>query len=142
MENLGQSRGSGRNANLATRALGLAALVLIASCTRPSQGRDYAVRGLVQQIPTAGDPASGFVLRHEAIDGFVGRDGEASGMESMTMPFALARGVALDSVAVGDPVEIRLHVDWSADLPVSVTAIRELPAATVLNLGADPPANS
>lgn len=140
MENVGIARLFGRRAGLAALALGLAALALIASCSRPSQGHDYAVRGVVRQLPAPGDPAGGFFLHHEAIAGFVGRDGQASGMDSMTMPFELAQGVSLDGLAVGDPVEIRLHVDWAADLPVAVTAIRELPAATELELGADRPA--
>ena len=75
-----------------------------------------------------------FQLHHEAIPGFVGRDGQASGMESMTMPFELEKGVSLEGVAVGDPVEIKLHVDWSADLAVVVTALSELPAGTKLDL--------
>lgn len=115
-------------------ALGLAALTLVSACGRKDVGHDYTVRGIVRQLPSPGDPASDFYLEHEAIPGFVGRDGQASGMDSMTMPFELAKGVSLEGVAIGDPVEVRLHVDWSADLAVVVTALEELPAGTRLDL--------
>jgi Cu/Ag efflux protein CusF len=116
-----------------------AALALVSACGKKTSGQDYTVRGLVRQLPADGRD---FTLEHEAIPAFVGRDGEASGMMSMTMPFELEKGVSLDGVEVGDPVEIQLHVDWSADLAVVVTALRELPAGTKLDLPAAEPAGT
>lgn len=92
----------------------------------------YTVRGLVRDLPNPQRPGSEFSVHHEAIDDFVGIRGEVVGMSSMTMPFPVADGIDLDGVAVGDPVEITMEIDWDGDPPVLVTAVRELPAGTPL----------
>jgi len=101
----------------------------------------YEVRGQVTAVPTAGDPLSNLVIRHEAIDDFATRDGEVVGMSSMSMPFPLADGVSLDGIAPGDKVRFTLEVDWDGDPAYQITRIEPLPADTEIEYGkAHPPA--
>ena len=53
-------------------------------------------------------------------------------MDSMAMPFPVAKGVPLEGLAANDKVEITLHVDWEADSPVEITRLRKLPPDTKL----------
>lgn len=108
--------------------------LLLAACNGLGghHGETYTVRGQVTQLPVEGNPANGFQVYHEAIDRFRGRDGEVTGMDPMAMPFPLAKGVSLEGVQVGDPVELTLTVDWKAEPPVQITNLRELPAGTKL----------
>ena len=109
-------------------------LLLAAGCG--ARGRDYVVRALVVQTPEAanasGNRAAGLYLYHEAIDGWVGRDGKRDGMDPMAMPFPVARGVPLTGLAANDKVEVTLHVDWQADRAVEITRLRKLPRDTRL----------
>jgi hypothetical protein len=93
-------------------------------------GRDYTVRGKVAQLPVANQPASAFMIAHEPVDNLVDRDGKVTGMDSMTMSFPLARGLTPAGLAVGEPIEFTLHVDWSADPPVEITSLKKLPPGT------------
>lgn len=99
-------------------------------------GNTYTVRARVQQLPSQG---SGLYLEHEAIDNWIGRSGQVEGMHSMTMPFPLAKGVSLEGIGADDIVEAQIHVDWEADLPVRITALRELPRDTELEFRAAQP---
>jgi Cu/Ag efflux protein CusF len=87
----------------------------------------YRVRGVVVSLPRAGDAS--LTLRHQAVPDFVDRSGERVGMDGMTMPFPVAPGLDLEGVAAGDAVEFTLTVDWDAERPIEVTAVRELPSA-------------
>lgn len=102
----------------------------------PTGGHDYTVRAQVVQPP---DTATGLYLYHEAIDDWVSRDGKVEGMDTMAMPFPVAKGVPLDGLQANDKVEVKLHVDWSADSPVSITEVRKLPADTKLEFRAAKP---
>jgi hypothetical protein len=115
----------------------LLALVLVAGCAR---GRDYAVRGRVVQLPAPGNPASGFVVAHQAIDDFVDRQGEVVGMDPMTMSFPLGPKVSLAGLAVGDPIELTLHVDWRQSPPIHIVRVKKLPPGTpIVFRAAEPP---
>jgi Cu/Ag efflux protein CusF len=98
--------------------------VLLAAGCRPQRGRNYTVRAEVVELPS---DANGhlFVLHHEAIDGFVSRDGKAEGMDSMTMPFLVAKNVPLTQIRPGDKVEVLVHVDWQADRAVEIIGLRK-----------------
>lgn len=113
-----------------------------AGCTGPAEerdaGRTYTLRARVQQLPAQG---GGLYLTHEAIDDWVGRSGKVEGMDTMTMPFPVAKGVSLKGIAPDDVVEVQLHVDWEADLAVQITAIRELPPDTRLDFRDAKPKN-
>ena len=97
----------------------------------------YTVRARVRQVPARG--SGSFYLEHEAIDDWKGRSGKVEGMSSMTMPFPLAEDLSLEGIEPEDVVEVRLEVDWEADLPVEITEIRELPRDTRLEFRAARP---
>ena len=99
--------------------------VLLAAGCRPQRGQNYTVRAEVVELPS---DANGhlFVLHHEAIDGFVTRDGKAEGMDSMTMPFLVAKNIPLTEIRPGDKVEVLLHVDWQApERAVEIIGLRK-----------------
>jgi len=102
------------------------------SASAPAVVHSYDVRGVVRQLPRPEAPQPELWIHHESIPGFVDINGEAKGMESMTMPFIPAQGLSLDGLAVGDKVSFTLEVDWDATPPASVTTIDTLPADTLL----------
>lgn len=106
-------------------ALGALAVLLAAGCARKERGHNYIVRAQVVELP---GPANGNLLQlhHEPVDDFVTRDGKVEGMDSMTMPFLVAKHVPLREIHPGDKVEVILHVDWQADRAVEITGLRKL----------------
>jgi Cu/Ag efflux protein CusF len=100
-------------------------------------GHTYTVKGRVRQVPAQG--SGDFYLEHEAIDNYVARSGKVEGMDSMTMPFPVGENVSLEGIQPDDIVEVQLHIDWEADRPVEITAIRELPRDTQLDFRAANP---
>jgi hypothetical protein len=100
-------------------------LMLLAGACRPPRGHSYVVRAQVVEMPGAANGQT-FVLHHEAVDDFVTRDGKVEGMDSMTMPFLVARTVPLSEIRPGDKIEVILHVDWQADRAVEITGLRKL----------------
>ena len=105
-------------------ALGALAVLLAAGCVRKERGHNYVVRGQVVELPS---PANGNLLQlhHEAVDDFVTHDGKVEGMDSMTMPFLVAKNVPLTQIRPGDKVEVLLHVDWQADRAVEIIGLRK-----------------
>ncbi len=104
-----------------------------------SELRVYPVRGLLRSLPEPESERPEILVRHEAIDDFVGINGEVVGMDSMSMPFPLAPGLDLSGVAPGDKVLLRLEVDWAADEPARVTAIEKLDPESELEFRAARP---
>jgi len=98
----------------------------------------YQTRGVVRQLPDARAPGSSLMIRHETIAEFEDEDGEVVGMESMTMPFAVADEALLDGVAVGDKVAVTFAVHWQGGDPLRITALEKLPPGTTLDF--EPPA--
>lgn len=82
------------------------------------------------QLPDGQNPD--LMIRHEAIDGFVDRDGKAVGMDPMSMPFPVAEGLSLADLEVGDFIRCTVEVDWQQRSPVKISAIEKLPADTKL----------
>ena len=98
-----------------------AGFIILAACAllggpagcQGERGRTHAFRAEVTQVPSPGNGE--LFLHHEAIDDWAGRDGK---------------------------VEVTLRVDWNADMPVEITALRELPPDTRLDFReARPPRN-
>jgi hypothetical protein len=133
----------GARARAFRRTLFLLAVLSLAGCSgREESGRTYTVRGQVTQLPDPKNPGTGLYLNHEAVDDFVGRDGEMEGMNPMNMPFPVDEKVPLEGIGVGDVIEFKLHVDWEAEPAVEIVEIRELPPGTKLVYrAAKPPKN-
>jgi hypothetical protein len=132
----GRTHAARVRSGVAAVALLAGAGVLPAGCgpraVTPCAGRGYTLRGqVVAMMPRGGGPRL-ITLRHEPVDDFADRQGKVVGMDSMTMPFPVARGVPLTAVAPGDTVAVTLCVDWQADPELAVTALRKLPAGTRL----------
>lgn len=117
------------------RTLFFLAVLSLAGCSGKEEtgtGRTYTVRGQVRQLPDPNNPGTGLYLNHEAIDDFVTRDGEMTGMDPMTMSFLVDEKVPLEGLQVGDVIEFKLHVDWESDAGAEIVEIRELPPGTKL----------
>jgi hypothetical protein len=123
---------------------GACLLLAAAGCGKgEAKGRDYTVRAQVVQAPDPANPAGGLYLYHEAVDDWVGRSGKVEGMDTMAMPFPVAKGVPLAGIQANDKVEVTMHVDWDAETPVQITRVRKLPPETRLVFrAAKPPRNS
>lgn len=125
------------SAGIALAALLGATALLATACSGGGMADDgagalqtYQVRGEVTRLAAE---QGALYIRHEAIDDFVGIDGEVVGMSAMTMPFPLAEGVGVDGVAAGDKVRFTLEVEWSAEeLPYRITRVERLPEDTEL----------
>lgn len=124
------------------RTCGTVLLLAVGCAQEAKAGRDYTVRAQVVQTPDPAKPADGLYLYHEAVDDWMGRNGEVEGMDPMSMPFPAAKEVPLAGIQANDKVEVTLHVDWNADTPVQITRIRKLPPDTELVFrAAKPPRN-
>ncbi len=124
--------------SLALLSLGLLAPFLAMSCAQKSGPiQRYQVRAEVMQMPEG--PNGDLLIRHEAIDGFLDRDGKRMGMDPMSMPFPVAEGLSLAGFAPGDVIRCTLEVDWQQRSPVKIAAIEKLPAGTKLTFRAARP---
>ena len=119
----------------------LLSILSLAGCSgqKEESGRTYTVRGQVTQLPDPNNPGTGLHLNHEAIDDFVTRDGEMTGMDPMPMSFLVDDKVSLEGIQRGDLIEFKLLVDWGADTEVEIVEIRELPPDTKLDFRAARP---
>lgn len=97
--------------------------------------RSYTVRGRIEKLP--GEKAGYLMVHHAAISDFLNRKGEVVGMEEMVMEFpAVAPGVTLDGLAVGEPIELTFEVRWDDEQVWVVTRIVELAEGDELGLKA------
>src|SRR5690606_29889329 len=123
----------GRLAFAALVVLGLALAAGACKQEPSAPAAQYTVRAEIKSLPEPGGSEVLF-LHHEAIPTFVTREGQQRGMMSMSMPFAVADGVSLEGLSPGDKVEATFAVHWDQNPPTRVTALRELPADTELEL--------
>lgn len=124
--------------------MGLAASVILApACSRSEKPATqaptapeavYTVRGRIASLPDPAKPGSSLQIQHEPIDNFVRQDGKL-GMDSMTMPFPLAKSVSLEGLAANDVVEVTFEVRWKSQPRFQTTKIVKLPADTEVHLG-------
>lgn len=121
----------------------LLVIVSLAGCSGKKEneesGRTFTVRGQVIHLPDPNNPGTGIYVNHEAIDEFVTRDGEMTGMDPMGMSFPVNDKVSLEGIQVRDLIEFKLHVDWGAETEVEIVEIRELPPDTKLDFRAAKP---
>jgi hypothetical protein len=115
-------------------------LVLLAACgsgKTPPEGTVapdvYRTRGVVERLPQADGPDHAIYIHHAAIPEYRDDTGAVVGMGTMTMPFPLAKGVAIDGLAPGDPVAFTFVVTWKPRSGYEITEIRELPAGTAID---------
>lgn len=116
----------------------LSGVLAQAGCTRsepppPKPDAVYTVRGRIEQLPEPGAARSTIQIFHEPIPSFVRPDGTL-GMNAMAMPFPVAPGLSLDGFTVGDIVEFTWEHRKTGSPRYQMTAIRKLPADTVLDL--------
>lgn len=104
-------------------------LVLMAcSAAEEPDGRRYDVAGVVRGIEVEGD-VTRLRIEHEAIPDFVDIDGNAVGMEAMTMTMTVWRGLELpETLEEGDPVDFELDVDWARTPTGMIVALEVLDA--------------
>lgn len=97
----------------------------------------YTTRGTIEMLP-GGSPAAEFVVHHEPIDHFENVDG-SKGMNSMTMPLPIAKGLSIAGLKVGDVVELDFGVWYKAGTKsveaFEMTRVKKLPEGTKLNFG-------
>lgn len=133
---IGSANGSVIRSAVAVSLLIPCALVLLmaSACSdKTAPPATYTVRGVVEELPTP-ESRNNMMVQHEALPEFVHRDGKRRGMDAMTMPFGVAKGLGLDGIAKGDKIEFTLEVKWDRNPPGYITAIRKLPADTALQL--------
>jgi len=93
----------------------------------------YETRGQIVSLPDPMNPASEFMIHHEAIDRLVWDDGTMRGMDAMVMPFpAVADNVSLDGIEVGDVVRFSFDVAWEGDPKWKVISMEEIDPGTEL----------
>lgn len=102
-----------------------------------SKVKRYTLRAEIVRLPDrqGGD----LMLRHEAVDDFTDSGGTVVGMDSMVMPFPVAREVSLGGLAAGDKVEAVMVMDWDQN-DFLLERVRKLPGDTVLHFGKARPA--
>ena len=93
----------------------------------------YETRGVVERLAARNDPT--MMILHEAIPDFVGIDGKASTMESMSMPFEVAGDVSTAGVKVGSKVAFTFEVRWESGPPLLITKLKVLPDGAELDVG-------
>jgi hypothetical protein len=101
------------------------------------------IRGVVTMLPVEGNPASELKIQHEQIPTFLNKDGEIGvnmrgvpGMASMNMPFPVAEGLDISSLAIGDKVMFDFTVYWGrpdAGPAWEITRFEKLDPATELD---------
>jgi Cu/Ag efflux protein CusF len=82
------------------------ASVLVAGTGVAQEVFSYHVKGVVKALPGAGTASNEIMVKHEPIPDYRDEAGNVVGMAAMTMPFYLSKKIALDSIGVGDRVEM------------------------------------
>ena len=116
-----------------------AALLVVGACAKGAEDAPtgppdatYSTRGQVMELPqVAGGEMS---VHHEAVPDFRDQDGKPSHMDSMSMPFAVAKEVSLAGIAPGDKVAMTFEVRWETQPTLRVIKLEELPESTALDL--------
>lgn len=99
--------------------------------------RSYQLRGTVRQVSNPDGANAQVWIHHEAVEEFIGIDGEVRPMQAMTMPFSVSGTLGISTLTPGTKIAFELTVDWSADKPGLITAIETLPEDTVLDFETD-----
>lgn len=117
--------------------LGLLAGLVGAACPGDRQEEPtppdavYETRGEIAVTPAPGSRS--LLIRHESIPEFVSREGESVGMDSMTMPFSVARSLSVDDLEEGDRVDFEFEIRWDGDPILRITRLDKLPGDAELD---------
>jgi hypothetical protein len=97
----------------------------------------YHVRGQIVAIERSGDDTTARVA-HEAIPGFVDRDGKPDTMPAMTMIFALGPGLDRAALAPESQWDLTFELRWNQPPALRIVAVKPLPLGTALALAPQP----
>ena len=126
-----------RRSTLAVALLAAAAVIGAGACRKQEHlapaDATYSTRGQVIEVPKV--EGGELSVHHEAVPDFRDAEGKPSHMDSMSMPFAVARDVPLAGIAPGDKVAMTFEVRWDSEPTLRVVKLEELPENTALNLG-------
>lgn len=93
----------------------------------------YQTQGVVYGVTEVEGQWPELVIHHQSIPEFVSREGEVSGMDSMTMPFTVSPELSLAEVDEGDAIDFRFEVRWEGHPTLLVTSLERLPQGTVID---------
>jgi Cu/Ag efflux protein CusF len=93
----------------------------------------YHTRGLVTDLAGSGTERS-ITIHHEAIPGFVGRDGTTAEMPSMKMAFGAANDVPSELLQPGTQLSFDFDMRWSQRPALWIVHVAALPSGTELTL--------
>ena len=100
-----------------------------------SESVQYTVRGVVRDASQLSASPRKVRIEHEAIDDFVGIDGNVDGMMSMSMTMTVVDDASVpEGLSDGEKVLFTLDVDWQRTPTGLVVAVERLAAATELAL--------
>ncbi len=103
----------------------------------PPADHAYESRGVVERMQTRSDDH--VMILHEEIPDFIGIDGTASTMHSMSMPFAIGEGVSTTGMKVGSKIGFAFEVRWTGGEPLLVTKVEVLGEGAALELADERP---
>ena len=86
----------------------------------------YTVKGVIKQLPSAGDQKAQLLIKHEEIPAYVGEDGEVVGMHAMTMPFFASENLDLSVFKVGDCINFNFDSWWGSKPGDKVTSMTKI----------------
>jgi hypothetical protein len=95
--------------------------------------RSYHARGMVMEIAGSGRDRS-ITIHHEAIPGFVSRDGAIAEMPSMKMTFGAANEVPSELLEPGTKLGFDFDVRWSRSPALWIVHAEALPSDAQLTL--------
>lgn len=100
----------------------------------------YKVRGIIEQLPAAGDTGRQISIKTQAIKNFIGPDDQPSPMPAMVMDYSAAKSVDMTSLHQYEKIEFTYRVNWQKGLN-RISHIHELPAKTILDFHSDATGN-
>ena len=86
----------------------------------------YTVKGIVKGMPGDGLAANEILVKHQPIPEYRDETGAIVGMMAMTMPFYLAKDVALHGIKAGDSVELKVEQHLKPQFTEEVTEIKKV----------------
>ncbi len=98
----------------------------------PSHTYTYKVRGIIEQLPAAGDSSRQISIKTQAIKNFIGPDDQPSPMPAMVMDYSAAKSVDMTSLHPYEKIEFTYRVNWQKGLN-RISHIHKLPAKTILD---------